>query len=343
MHRLFRAWFGVLMLGIALATPAVADTSLFYNELNLVGGLYDGDLDLMRSHPQTSVGFDYLHKYANDSGDWATLGLQARMIYDTADDKFRLDVMDAFLNFRRDQGRANIRVGRFEIPYGLEPVLDTHGTLLQSNLYHNLGDMWSWGADLNGQLDTVDYRVALMTGDSSEMWPHKEQESWLVTGRVGSPRAEDEPSWGLSAAAGRTVPGDHGEHQGRGSDKPPAMHEEASAVDVLRIGADYTRWGPEQTWMAEASVGADDGEPMGSVWGRWSYTPLENDRWTYALQGEGVWRSPDLNDDFSELSAAVTYRLDGASSVTLLAGHAFDTIAGDPEDRLLLQYYYLGQ
>ncbi|HYE76950.1 MAG TPA: hypothetical protein VEI97_03095, partial [bacterium] len=145
-----------------LATAARADTSLFYNELNLVGGLYDENLGLMRSHPQTSVGLEYLHKYANDTGDWATLGLQARVIYDAPDQKFKPDVMDAYVNFRRENGRANIRVGRFELPYGLEPVLDTHGTLLQSNLHRNLGDLWSWGADLNGQLESVDYRAALV-------------------------------------------------------------------------------------------------------------------------------------------------------------------------------------
>lgn len=354
-----RAWIHALILcaGSWLALPAYADTELLYKELNLAGGLYTGEWSLQRGHPQTAVGFDWLRKYSSERGDWLTTGVQFRALLDGVEQTAETDLMTAYANFRRDQGRANLRLGKFEIPYGLEPVLDTHGTLLQSNGHHNLGDLWSWGVSLNGQLDRVDYELALLTGDFSENLPHREQESWLVAGRIGSPRTGAESAWGVSLAAGRTVPMHHNEHVPRNGDPhndepdPHGGHRALStgmgpdreqAIDILRLGADYTRWAGPATWMAEGSLGTDDGELMGSVWARWEYTPLTNERWQYALQAEGVWHPPALDDDFVELSAQVSYRLHPDTTLRLLYGRAFQTITGQREDRWLLQYYYFG-
>jgi|GEM_PF-4272217 len=345
---------GLIAGGLVLCSgSAWADTTLMYGEYILSGGVYNGDVDVMRSHPQTSVGFDWLHKYATDEGDWATAGAQFRFIVEAETDRLEPDLMTAFFQVRGDNGRANWRVGKFEIPYGLEPVLDTHGTLLQSNGHHNLGDLWSWGAELNGQLDEVDYRIAALTGDFSEMLPQASQESWLLAGRVGAPRSDGADAWGGSLAIGRTVPSMHSEHvsdephddggHGAAQEMDDDMEiDREAAVDITRLGVDFTRWEGDTTWYAEGSVGTDDGDPMASAWLRWEQTPLDNDRLTYALQAEGVWHPPDMQDDFLEVSGSIRYRLTPELSVSALAGHAFDTITGDPEDRVLLQFYYFG-
>lgn len=332
-----------------LPSAAYADTTVLYGEYILSGGYYNGDVDVMRSHPQSAVGLDWLHKYADAEGDFATAAGQFRLYLDHEHDRLTPDLMTAFFQVRGDQGRANWKLGKFEIPYGLEPVLDTHGTLLQSNGHHNLGDLWSWGVELNGQLDHLDYRVALLTGDFSQNLPHREQDSWLLAARAGAPRSGDGEAFGLSLAAGRTVPSMHSEHVADEPHDDETHHGEAvmgpdreAAIDILRLGVDYTRWEGESTWYAEGSIGTDDGEAMGSLWARWEYTPLSDQRTTYALQAEGVWHPPDLQDDFIELSAQVSHRLTPELTVRALAGRAFDTITGDPEDRLLLQFYYFG-
>lgn len=337
---------------LLLSSPAWADTTVMYGEYILSGGIYNGDVDVMRSHPQSSLGFDWLHKYADDKGDYATAGAQFRFIVDAEHDRLDPDLMMAYFQLRGDNGRANWKAGKFEIPYGLEPILDTHGTLLQSNGHHNLGDLWSWGLELNGQLDKVDYRIAALTGDFSEMLPQRSQESWLIAGRVGAPRSDGTDAWGGSLAIGRTVPSMHDEHtvvdphDGGHDDMPndaPSMEADpGTAINITRLGVDFTRWEGESTWYAEGSVGTDDGDPMASVWLRWEQTPLDDDRITYALQAEGVWHPPDMQDDFLEVSGSVRYRLTPELSVSALAGHAFDTITGDPEDRVLLQFYYFG-
>lgn len=347
-HRWRSLCLSVPLVLVLSASAAWSDTQVLYREFILSGGLYNGDFDLMRSHPQTSAGIDWLYKFSGEGGDWATAGLQARVYFDPEHDRLDPDLMSLWFSLRGDQGRANWQVGKFEIPYGLEPVLDTHGTLLQSNGHHNIGDLWSWGTAMHGQLDAVDYRLALLTGDFSEQLPQRSNDSWLLAGRVGSPRGGDGDAWGISLAAGRVVLGSHGEHVPRND--PHEEHDGMSltsgglpeAMDILRIGGDYTRWDGETTWYAEGSVGTDDGDLMGSLWLRWEYQPLRHERWTWALQGEGVWRSPDLQDDFIELSGQASYRINPALTARLLAGYAFDTITGDPEERLLFQLYYFG-
>ncbi|MEO7995014.1 MAG: hypothetical protein ABI743_11500 [bacterium] len=333
-----RGSWGLLLL-LLLTTPAYANTERLSGELNLAGGLYSNDADLFRTHPQPGVGFEHFKKWSTDEGDWLTTSLQMRFIFNTEIDNFEPDVMDAYANFRRDNGQANIKVGKFEIPYGLEPVLDTHGTLLQSGNHHNLGTLWDWGVDLNGQLDTVDYQISALTGDFSQIYPHHEQDSWLISGRVGSPRTGEDDAWGLSIAAGHTVPSMHEEAM------PHDEHEEMEpeAMDLVRVGGDYTRWAGPATWLAEASVGTDDGDPMASAWARYEYIPLQHDRWKYSLQAEGIWRDAEHLDDFTELSAGLDYQLAPDITVRLMASHAFTNGSGDPDDRLILQYYYFGQ
>lgn len=87
------------------------------------------------------------------------------------------------------RGRFNIRVGHYEIPYGLEHVVNTNGTLRDYTPGRNLGVKADWGTGVNGGFDKFEYEIGLSrcTGNvySSDGNPY------ILAGRIGTPRDEN--------------------------------------------------------------------------------------------------------------------------------------------------------
>jgi hypothetical protein len=108
-------------------------------------------------------------------------------------------------NYTRFASRGvNIRMGHFEVPYGLEQTQQTNGTLQQYMSGINLGMKVDWGVSLNGQLTDYEYEVSLSRGSG----PRYEDldENYLVAGRIGTPR-EENFAVGASFMSGRLPAG----------------------------------------------------------------------------------------------------------------------------------------
>ena len=86
---------------------------------------------------------------------------------------------------RFGRGRFNVRVGHFEIPFGLEHVVNTNGTLRDFMHGQNLGLKADWGAGVNGTLGGAEYQFTVSRGTRNA--PFAQSPSAVFAGRVGTP------------------------------------------------------------------------------------------------------------------------------------------------------------
>ena len=98
-------------------------------------------------------------------------------------------------NYRLPGNLPNIKVGHFEVPYGLEQPIGTNGTLRQLQSNANLGIKADWGLGVNKIYKTFNYEVAYTTGGGQDLnWGGRD---FTFSGRVGSSEDND-TAWGIS-------------------------------------------------------------------------------------------------------------------------------------------------
>lgn len=143
-----------------------------------------------------AFGFD-IHKVLSDeSGDIATLLLQPYIVRrDNAlplpphvedDDDWELEFHDFYINITRwGRGRTNLKIGHFDVPYGLEPIVDTHFTMHQLIPFQNIGTKKDWGVSINGTLPAFDYELAVTQGTVFEY--NSAGKNYSIAGRIGTP------------------------------------------------------------------------------------------------------------------------------------------------------------
>lgn len=152
------------------------------------------NLDKDNRHFMHVIGLD-LHKvFSSKNHDIGTLTLQPYIVklnnvtnaplnFDDGNDT-QLTWRIANFNYTGlAQGRFNIKVGHFEIPFGLEYQLDTNGTLRQITS-NDRAIKADWGVSVNGILPNIEYEIALTRGSGSEITsrdnPH------VFSGRIGT-------------------------------------------------------------------------------------------------------------------------------------------------------------
>ena len=113
------------------------------------------------------------------------------------------EIHNAYANFRLSPLGHYFKIGHFDIPFGLEPLLDTHPTILQTQATKNVGFKRDWGLSLNGQGPSFDYELSatIGSGGATKIW--RKDGSYLLAGRVGSPT--DTLQYGLSLLYGEVL------------------------------------------------------------------------------------------------------------------------------------------
>ncbi len=89
-------------------------------------------------------------------------------------------------NYTGFKGNApNIRIGHYEVAYGLEHAIDTNGTLRQYQQGKNLGIKSDWGVSLNKQIEKFEYEVGYSTGGNQNL--NSNNGSFVYSARIGTP------------------------------------------------------------------------------------------------------------------------------------------------------------
>jgi hypothetical protein len=307
-------------------------------EINVVGSYsrnddWGGAVGML---PRNAVGFESFTTFASPRGDFLVADVQARFVYDerdVTDASWALEVHNAWLRWKLGLGR-HLRLGHFSPAYGLEPVTDTHGRLLQTLAMADIGFKHDWGVGYEGFIGALDYRVAAQSG--SGMGLDHDDRSYLLSARAGSPESEA-IRWGVSALHGRAlVSGDQR--------LLPASRYAEESVQKNRIGADL-RYpvGPLSSAM-EVSWGEDDSE---EVLGATASLRLESVMGTrVSVTAQGRYWSTDPghgNRTRSQAAVVVAIPVNAASVVRVGYSEDMSVMDGEPRDRIVAaQFYHLG-
>jgi len=323
---------------LILNKQALANDSLFYKEVNLVGGYSDRDHWVGKSSELVnSIGFEDYRKFSNDYGDYLTTDLQMRFGYDSmknSEDAWGVEIHNAWLLYKIDYDKK-LRLGHFDPAFGLEPQLDTHGTLLQTLAMRDIGFKKDWGVGLEGSLSRFDYKTALQLG--SGMSIYRKDESFLLTSRIGSPQTENF-QYGLSFLYGnvlnpagmRTWPRD-----GLKSNK---------AVLKKRVGLDSQYLFGPYLFKGEIAYGADDHDDVLGYLGEIDYTLPKYQNLELELQFQS-WINDigNSSSDDSTLTLGVSYKLSQNTNLRAAFSHDFNMATQKEDDMIVIQYYFFGR
>lgn len=144
---------------------------------------------------QQVLGLDIHKVFSNKTQDIGTLTFQpyivklnnvaqAPFIFDHGNDT-ELTWRIANFNYTAlAQGKFNIRIGHFEVPFGLEHHVDTNGTLRQLTI-NDRGIKADWGISVNGILPNLEYEIALTRGSGNDI--KSTENPHIFSGRIATP------------------------------------------------------------------------------------------------------------------------------------------------------------
>ena len=332
-----RIIFLVFIASIYFSNIASGGNFLFYKELNLMSGYSDRDNWVGKSdNLSSSAGFEWYKKFSSEYGDFLTTNLQVRLAYDSSenlDNAWYIEIHNAWLEYKGGYG-VNFKLGHFDPAFGLEPIVDTHGTMLQTLTPRNIGFKKDWGVALKGSLDRFDYKAAFQIGSGMSL--RRRDGSFLATARLGTPATEDLQG-GASILYGEVL-----KTKGMGT-FPRNQLLSSDAVAKKRIGLDCQYNWSSFLLKGEAAYGADDDNNVLGYFLEADYTLPVNQNWQAKIQFQS-WIN-DLGEertDDSTLAACISYSL--TQKITLRAAffHDFNLRDGEEDNRFLAQFYYYG-
>lgn len=255
------------------------------------------------------VGFDFHKVFSGNQHDIGTLTFQPYLVKLNNvkkapfffDDENDTQLTWRIANFNYNalaQGKFNIRMGHFEIPFGLEYQIDTNGTLRQLTT-SDRGIKADWGVSFNGILPNLEYEIALTRGSGNEI--KSTDNSHIFSGRVGTPTHKNFVT-GISWFTGDVL-GANGVTQRK------------------KIGFDASYYYYQWQFMAESSVGQTAGNDTIHAFVEAMWKNSKESISTYAQIG---YQSTEIDHQISDKTNATSYWLVGAQ---WLSHNGFDISA----------------
>jgi len=319
--------------------PLISEASGdFYKEISVIGGYSDRDewIGEREQFLKNSIGFELFKKFSNDYGDFLTVDIQTRLSYNTQFDSsnaWGIELHNAWVEYKLGMGRF-IKVGHFDTVFGLEPLIDTHGTLMQSMIVQNIGFKKDWGIGYRGFLGAFDYELALTLG--SGVGIRHTDNSYLVSGRIGAPRGRD-LEYGVSLLIGQTLLS----KQAYTIPVPDLVSSES--VRRERLGLDLKYHWSSFDVLTEIALGEDNGQSVGGGLFQVDYTlPFLQE---CVLKNQVSYWSKDLHESARKDvigSTVVSYQLTSEISLRLGYFHEFYQNMGNEDHQVLLQVYFFG-
>ena len=211
--------------------------------------------------------------------------------------------------------RLKIRVGHFDIPYGLEHLLDTNLGLEQTIAAQNLGSKRDWGVSVNGTGADYDYELALLRG--SGLRYEDDDGPVAVAGRLGSDRSANQ-IFGISGYFGDAL-------TQTGVDRIQLFDlATGDSSDTIlrrsRIGLDYQQFFGNWALQGEASAGEDEGLDVANFFAAMKWDPLESD-WQAWTQIRALNQRSDGWRDNISVVAGMLYSPAAKWSIGLQVAH----------------------
>ncbi len=269
---------------------------------------------------QDVYGFD-LHKvFTGPNGDYGTLVFQPYLVhlknipnppffFDDGDD-WQLTWRIANFNYTGfAHGKFNVRVGHFEIPFGLEQNIDTNGTLRQYS-FSNRGIKADWGVSINGNLNNLDYELALTRGSSNEILSR--DDPYILSGRIGTPSHQN-TIYGFSYFYGNVLAGDQ-------------------TIRRKQLGLDIAHYFKQWEFLSELSGGENDNTETINWLGEISWRNLFESIHLYTQAKTSLSKINNKWEDGMGVSVGIDWKLHKQLSLGSQVIHEFDNPKGSNAD-----------
>lgn len=305
----------------------------FYREINLLGGYSSREHFIDNSSTlKNSLGFEYFRKLTQQQGDYLTIDIQMRLLYDQEDkDHYSMQIHNLWAEYKPGLGRK-LRIGHFQPVFGLENQTDSHGTILQTSAMMNIGLKHDWGIAYSRIAGRYDIAIAAQSGLGMGFpeWDN----NFLFTGRIGRDYSDDLTA-GISLMAGEVAVTDR-------MQLIPAPHVLRS-IKKSRLGIDIQYSWSAFHYAGEAAYGKNDAEQVLFIFNQIDYKPFGLEGWEFNLQNHySMLNAADWGKFNTLLGAGVSYavsetvKLKSAALITLDQGEILDK-------QIFLQLYYFGR
>lgn len=336
--------FAVLLValsGLCHAEPPTGGRSLLYREFNLAGfySRRDARLGFQPVPPQSSVGFEFFHKFSESPSGLLNpdvLDLYLQLLYEPDDGRLVVRFQDVWMRFAEPAADLRVRLGHFDLPFGLNPITELRGQVLQPLTTLDLGFKKDWGIAVQGEWRGFAYETAATWGTGEEL--RRRRGRFLWSGRFGLPTYRD-VQYGISLLYGAVSKGD------------AVTKEETGLLQrSWRVGADlvYLYHEPFTTFRGELIFGGDERTPVGGFLLELTQILPSRPHWGVEAQLR-TWRrgSPPestVAPTVTRVESAVGFwhSLPALLTLRLHWQHFFRYEVFDADDRLFAQLYYYG-